>query len=419
MSTNQGLSWLSKGPSLEYGATSVHVDGNDRILLGEFKKIHFSTDFGSTWTATTLYTAASQIYSIATKPNNLVFAGTYHNGVFRSTDNGSSFNFCGIPSGQVFALLVDNLGYIYAGCSSNLYRSTDDGLTWDVSNQGMGVATVRDLKLFNQDTILAGTSSGFYFSADQGNSWNQLNNGLPSNFIPALAVYATNHIYCCTPEGIFKLLGQIPVELQNFNAEIIEKEVHLNWFTATETNNQGFEILRSDQNDNDYWNKIEFVPGHGTTTEPQYYSYVDESLHAGKYQYRLKQIDFDGSFEYSKIVEVTIEPPMEFSLSQNYPNPFNPSTKIKFTIPASDNPLLRGARGGLVTLKVYDVLGNEIATLVNEELSPGEYEVEFSGHSDEGQNLPSGVYFYQLRTKGPETSSGQGIIQTKKMILLK
>ena len=73
-----------------------------------------------------------------------------------------------------------------------------------------------------------------------------------------------------------------------------------------------------------------------------------------------------------------------------------------------------------VTLKVYDVLGNEIATLVNEELSPGEYEVEFSGHSDEGQNLPSGVYFYQLRTKGPETSSETRTrIQTKKMILMK
>jgi len=106
-----------------------------------------------------------------------------------------------------------------------------------------------------------------------------------------------------------------------------------------------------------------------------------------------------------------------FNLEQNYPNPFNPSTKIKFTIPSV---IASGAKQSqLVTLKVYDVLGNQIATLVNEELSPGEYEVEFSGHSDEGQNLPSGVYFYQLRTKGPEINSGQKMIQTKKMVLLR
>jgi hypothetical protein len=113
--------------------------------------------------------------------------------------------------------------------------------------------------------------------------------------------------------------------------------------------------------------------------------------------------------------------PTEFSLSQNYPNPFNPNTKIKFTIPAVT---LSGVEGSLVTLKVYDVLGNEIATLVNEEKPAGEYEVEFSaiGGSTTGgdaYNLTSGVYFYQLKAIDPESRSGQGFIQTKKMILLK
>lgn len=100
---------------------------------------------------------------------------------------------------------------------------------------------------------------------------------------------------------------------------------------------------------------------------------------------------------------------MEFKLEQNYPNPFNPSTKISWQSPI----------GSWQTLIVFDILGREIATLVNEYRPAGNYEVEFNGHSDEGQNLPSGVYFYQLRIQGPETSSGQGIIQTKKMILLK
>ncbi len=153
-------------------------------------------------------------------------------------------------------------------------------------------------------------------------------------------------------------------------------------------------------------NKIGFVTGHGTTTEPQFYSFTDESVPSGEYQYRLKQIDFDGSFEYSEIVEVEIEAPTEFSLEQNYPNPFNPITKIKYTI---SSVTLRQAQSDiLVTLKVYDVLGNEVATLVNEEKPAGEYEVEFS---DKSEGLPSGIYFYQL--------AAGNFLQTKKMILMK
>jgi hypothetical protein len=106
---------------------------------------------------------------------------------------------------------------------------------------------------------------------------------------------------------------------------------------------------------------------------------------------------------------------VNFKLEQNYPNPFNPTTKIKYTIPSVETT----RRVVFTTLKVFDILGNEIATLVNEEKLAGEYEVEFNGHSVEGQNLPSGVYFYQLRVGGPESSSGQGMIQTKKMVYLK
>jgi len=198
----------------------------------------------------------------------------------------------------------------------------------------------------------------------------------------------------------------IPVELISFSSELQDNNIQLNWTTATETNNSGFEILRFAQNDN-VWNDIGFVAGHGTTTEPQFYSFTDESLTPGQYQYRLKQIDYDGSFEYSKIVEVTIEAPTEFSLSQNYPNPFNPSTKIKFTLTPSLSLGERVSEGRVrATLKVYDVLGNEVATLVNEEKPEGEYEIEFSG-----SELPSGIYFYQL--------SAGDFIKTKKMVLMK
>jgi len=207
--------------------------------------------------------------------------------------------------------------------------------------------------------------------------------------------------------------GTIPVELMNYTIRVLNHDVQLNWTTATEINNKGFEILRSTQNDND-WVKIGFVNGHGTTTEPQFYSFADESLQPGKYQYRLKQIDFDGNFEYSKIVEVTIEAPTEFSLSQNYPNPFNPTTKIKYTIPTPhvSSPLVKGrTKEGFVTLKIYDVLGNEVATLVNEEKPAGEYEVEFTVGQDSSPDVSSGIYFYQL-TAGD-------FVQTKKMVLMK
>ena len=159
-----------------------------------------------------------------------------------------------------------------------------------------------------------------------------------------------------------------------------------------------------------------FVSGVGNSSSVQNYSFEDNlNGKFGKYSYRLKQIDFDGSFKYSSEVEVEIIP-TKFSLEQNYPNPFNPSTKIKYTISNSVHPLSGGARGGLVTLKVYDILGNELVTLVNKEQLAGSYEVEFNilgtRHTSSGTAvLPSGVYFYQL-TAGSN-------VQTKKMILVR
>jgi hypothetical protein len=193
--------------------------------------------------------------------------------------------------------------------------------------------------------------------------------------------------------------GGIPVELLSFAAEVINDEVVLKWQTATETNNSGFEVERSKkieartQND---WTKIGFVEGKGTTTEKTDYIFEDRVSTPGVYSYRLKQIDFDGSFEYSLVVEVDFKSLASYLLEQNYPNPFNPSTVISYQLPVSSD----------LVLKVFDVLGNEIATLVNEEKPAGEYEVEF-----DAARLTSGIYFYQLRA-GDFT-------QVKKMILLR
>ena len=187
----------------------------------------------------------------------------------------------------------------------------------------------------------------------------------------------------------------VPVELVSFSSSVEGNIVNLSWLTATELNNRGFEIERG-SNETD-WRTIGFIEGKGTTSEPQQYSYKDKltGIESTKLYYRLKQIDFDGSFEYSNTIEVEIAPSV-FSLSQNYPNPFNPNTTIKYSIPLSSN----------VVIKVFNVLGDEVTTLVDEQKQAGTYELTFNA-----KNLSSGVYFYQLKAGD--------FIETKKMLLMK
>jgi hypothetical protein len=191
----------------------------------------------------------------------------------------------------------------------------------------------------------------------------------------------------------------VPVELLSFFSSIDDDDITVNWMTATETNNSGFEVERRETKNerSEEWKTITFVNGNGTTTEPQIYFYRDENLSAGKYQYRIKQIDFDGTFEYSNIVEEEILPPSKFSLEQNYPNPFNPSTSIQYSLASKQ----------FVSLKIFNSLGEEIETLVNENQEAGIHSKLYILNS----TLPSGVYLYQLK-------AGE-FIQTRKMILLK
>jgi len=198
----------------------------------------------------------------------------------------------------------------------------------------------------------------------------------------------------------------IPVELSSFSASVNGNNVTLNWSTATETNNSGFYIERSvisNEVRNLFWESISFVNGTGTTTETQSYSFVDNNLEVGKYQYRLKQIDFDGTVEYTNTIDVEINAPTIFTLEQNYPNPFNPTTIISYNIPSVISTEGRNLR---VQLKVYDLLGREVATLVNEQKPAGSYNVTF-----DASTLPSGIYMYKLQAGS--------FSQSKKMILIK
>jgi hypothetical protein len=192
----------------------------------------------------------------------------------------------------------------------------------------------------------------------------------------------------------------VPVELSSFTATASNQEVLLNWTTATELNNQGFEIERSTANQS--WEKIGYVPGFGTTSEPRSYSFRDENVVAGSYSYRLKQIDFDGTFSYSDEVVVEVDfTPSEYNLYQNFPNPFNPSTKIEFQVPSASD----------VSIIIYDMLGQEIKSLFNEQVVPGRYTLEWDGSNSFGTQMSSGIYIYRM-TAG-------SFVEAREMILIK
>ncbi len=212
----------------------------------------------------------------------------------------------------------------------------------------------------------------------------------------------------------------LPVELNSFKGSLINQSVRLSWMTSTEINNSGFSIERLKDfkfEKSNEWKTIGFVNGNGTTTETHSYSFIDENVTTGTYKYRLKQIDFDGTYKYSNEIEVVVDlTPKEFVLFQNYPNPFNPTTKIKYSIPNVETH--RDVSLHAVSLKVFDILGNEVATLVNENKPAGSYEVEFNSHSDKGQNLTSGIYFYRIAIHSDQFKAGS-FVQTRKMILIK
>ena len=192
--------------------------------------------------------------------------------------------------------------------------------------------------------------------------------------------------------------GPLPVELASFNEMVVDDKVELKWQTATEVNNYGFDVEReagSQQPAGSSWVKIGFVKGSGNSNSQKNYSFTDEPEGGAEFQYRLKQLDVDGTFKYSEKVTVVLEN-IAFKLEQNYPNPFNPVTTIKFALPEASK----------VSLKIFSAVGEEVAELVNEEKPAGYHQVEFNA-----TKLSSGIYFYELNA---------GTFRSiKKMILLK
>ncbi|MCL6493959.1 MAG: right-handed parallel beta-helix repeat-containing protein [Ignavibacterium sp.] len=370
---------IEGGESIPTGGISLWVSGSTAFsnAVIEGNQI-FNNSFGIT-----LYSTSNGIINAIVR-DNIIYNNNINPNVMTS---GSGINVNGSPANQPiitrntiygnwWGITIQNGTTVQAGPQPNIGNiensdTTDDGMNIIYGNiQGSNV-----YDLYNNCT------NDIYA---QNNDW---------GVYDSLSI--ENHIFHKADNSLHGLVrfipfsASIPVELTSFTAELDGNTVQLNWSTSTEKNNLGFEIERSViSNDvrNLIWMKIGFVEGKGTTTEPQNYSFNHEVLKTGTYLYRLKQIDFTGTFQYSKEVKVEIISPNEFVLEQNYPNPFNPSTKISWQSPVS----------GHQTLKIFDVLGNEVATLFDEYREAGRYEVEFNVAQVSRPEISSGLYMYKL-----------------------
>ncbi|MEO8233200.1 MAG: reprolysin-like metallopeptidase [Ignavibacteriota bacterium] len=290
-----------------------------------------------------------------------------------------------------FLVTSPNTNVTWAGESSQT-------VTWNVANTSTAPVSCANIK------ILLSTDGGQTFPTTLAAS--TPNDGSEVVVIPntptttaRIKVEAVANIFFDLSNINFTIEEAVPVELISFTAQSTDAGVILSWITATEINNSGFTIERGRDDEN--FTQIGFVNGKGTTTEISNYNFVDNDIESGKYYYRLKQTDFDGTFEYLNVILVDVGLPKQFVLNQNHPNPFNPSTTIKFQLPVDAN----------VKIELFNSLGEKVSEILNSNLSGGVHQVTF-----EGSNLSSGIYYYTMNAVG---NNGKNFSSTKKMILMK
>jgi len=409
-STDGGDNWERVWSTMA-NVYSLTINSFGNIFAGVYDGnfgIYKSTDNGDTWTEVNNGLTDLFIRSLASD-DSVVYAGTQTGGIFKSDDQGG--NWVSINEGfkeinEILSLEVIN-NYIYAG-TKGLWRRPFSGAVPLSPSNLVAIADTFNVTLSWQDN--SDNEEGFVIERKDGDSLSvfsfepidtvstnineYIDTGLEADYTYTYRIYAYNGFGTSSYSNLAQVTTLVPVELTLFTATVIENSVTLNWMTATELNNQGFEIEKQVGNQ---WEKIGYVPGFGTTTEPKSYSFSDNNITTGTYFYRLKQIDYDGSYEYSNKVEVVVDlTPTEFALYQNYPNPFNPATTIKYGVPVTGN----------VKLAVYNLIGEEMAVLINGEVEAGIHEVTFKVSS-----LPSGMYLYKLQS--------DNLVEVKKMILIK
>ena len=411
--TNDGINWiltLDEGAMSYFGIPVTQDPSNPNVLYTmintNFKK---STDFGSTWaTISSNFGPASAPCDIEVFPDtSIILIGDNGTGIFKSTDYGLTWSQKYFTSGEIPTISVS---YTQPGIAwatkwsggGGLLKSTNYGETWTLQSN---FPTINmwgvNIQPSDGNVIIVNsysTSPGSWRSVDGGANWTPIN--IPSSGYQVVSVDSMTQ-FAAQSSGFYKLDAPwfVPVELNSFNASLVNNNIILDWTTASELNNQGFEIEQSFDNEN--FNQIGFVPGFGTTTETKSYSFTVSNASAGLNYYRLKQIDFDGTETIYNSVEINGPVPNTFTLNQNHPNPFNPSTTISFSLPVESN----------VKIKLFNLLGQEVAQISEGDFTAGNHNVNFVAG-----NLSSGTYIYTFEAQG---ANGASFKSTKKMILLK
>lgn len=430
--TDGGLTWAKQTtafPSGGYPNVIHFFDSDYGVCVGDpnggYWAIYTTTNGGTNWTRVPSVNIPFPLSGELGIPGNKVITignnfwfSTFMASLYRTTDRGMTWtvahNVIGNSGfGFAFKDSFNGLACTFVG-GNKISRTSDGGVTWapivpfPPGLSALSAFYVAYAKGSDGSYVITSNNNvggqvaaipGSAYSNDNGATWTYVNN-LPLG----QAVFASSSVGWSAGlnNSIYKWSSLVlPVELTSFTAQAQDQTVILNWVTATELNNRGFEIQRKVVEGD--FATVGFIKGEGTTTNQKEYSYADKDLAEGKYFYRLKQLDFSGESEYSKTIEIDVKILDNFVLDQNYPNPFNPSTTIKYSIPTSE----------FVTLKVYDVLGKEVATLINEEKANGGYTVEFNASNLPGgkAGLSSGIYFYTLQ-------AGK-FSESKKLILMK
>jgi len=417
--TDGGLTWNRQNAynSSQTGPAYIYFfDSQNGIVIGDYLETYTTTNGGANWNLVTMPTPLGDEWTwlgesrFAVSGNTIWFC-TNKGRVFKSTDKGYTWNII-LSESQYYdwrpsiAFQNSQIGIYAQNMGGNatdhiVRKTTDGGISWDtLSNpilENLSPSCIQHIPGTTSTYILVAgrvpIMKGTAITYDAGETWTLLDT--VGCFLVNFASYSTGWGSQWGTNVVYKYVGPpLPVELTSFTATSNGKEVILSWSTATELNNLGFEIQRSTEG-NEFFT-VGFVNGHGTTTEQQNYSFADKNLNNGKYYYRLKQVDFNGSFEYSDVVEVEWRAFNSYLLEQNYPNPFNPTTTIGFGVKERSN----------VKIIILNAIGEEVAVVLNGEREPGFHQVDFNA-----TYLPSGVYFYQLRAGA--------FVETKKMLLLK
>lgn len=399
--TDGGISWNVQLSIFGYTLHSIHFSDEDYgWVAGSNGIVYHTTNGGISWLQQYPQTQGGWLWPIFFIDDNLGWTvGDPLFGLFKSTDGGNtwlSYNIPVVERVHSIVFLNSQTGWL-CGAQGQIAKSENGGNTWSLQFSSTS-EYFRDIYFTDLNTgWCVGQNGTILHTTDGGSDWNIQTSGT-LNELRAVQ-FIDNQIGWAVGENgtILKTTnGGLPVELISFTAKSLNGKVILEWTTASELNNYGFEIERKTENLN--WRSVSFVEGKGTTAETQHYSFIDDLFGVNELNinYRLRQIDFDGSFEYSNEVTVKVSQPKEYYLSQNYPNPFNPTTTINYSL----------AKDGFVSIKVYDILGNEVLTLVNSQQQAGNHNVVF-----EADNLSSGIYYYQLK-------SGD-FTDIKKLVLIK